>query len=275
MPVVSLINMKGGVGKTSLTLALSDFLSASYRKRILLIDLDPQANLTTACIEEQRWAFLDGKKRTIADVFDAVVRDATIAPHFEAVSRVRGAVPVQLLASTPRLAEVESEAMESDQAWRRRVGSPYLVLHQALYHLLDPYDYVIIDCPPSLGPITLNGLALTDGYLIPVMPSPVATSGLELLQRKIVQFAQGLRRPIKRYGTVVNRVDARANLHAAIIRELEGNPEAKPVWSTRIARSVRVEEGWDNPEARTLVQRWGASHDDFFALAEEFIRRVN
>jgi chromosome partitioning protein len=274
MAIVSLINRKGGVGKTTLTLALSDFLTSVYRKRILLLDLDPQANLTLACVGEDRWAELDHRHKTVADVFEDVVRNVAVAPHIEAINRIRGAIPAQLLASTPRLSDIESEAMESDQAWRRRVGSPYLVLTQALSRLSDGYDYVLLDCPPSLGVITVNGLAFSDGYLIPVMPSPVAISGIEQVVRKIGSFATGLRRSIKRYGTIINRMDGRTNLHPTIISELERNPEAKPVWATRIRASVHAEEGWAQHEARTLLQRWGSLHGDFAALTEEFIRRV-
>lgn len=274
MATVSLINRKGGVGKTTLTLALSDFLTSVYRKRILLLDLDPQANLTLACVGEQRWVELDERRKTVADVFFDIVNNVPVVPHLEVINRIRGAVPAQLLASTPRLSDIEAEAMDSDQAWRRRVGSPYLVLNQALVRLLDGYDYVLIDCPPSLGVITLNGLVFSDGYLIPVMPSPVAISGIEQVVDRIDKFAGGFRRTIKRYGTVVNRVDSRTNLHAAVIRELEGNPDAQPLWTTRVRASVRVEEGWDQHEARTLSQRWGVLQNDFLALAEEFIRRV-
>ena len=100
MAVVSIINFKGGVGKTTMTLALSDFLSSLYRKRVLLIDLDPQANLTIACIGDERWAQLDKRKETVADLFDGVVRnDSAIAPYFVETNRTTGAVPVHLLAT--------------------------------------------------------------------------------------------------------------------------------------------------------------------------------
>lgn len=274
MAVVCLINMKGGVGKTTLTLALSDFLSSLHRKRVLLIDLDPQANLTTAAIGENRWAQVDQKRRTVADAFDAIVRGEAPAVHTEIVGRVTGAVPVALIAGTPRLADIEAEAMETDQTWRIKVGSPYMVLHRALFKDLDLYDHVLIDCPPSLGVVTLNGLMLADGYLIPVMPSPVAVAGIKQLAAKIEGFSKNMRRPLKRYGTVVNRIDARTNLHLTIIRELEKQPEVTPIWNSRIRHSVRAEEGWDDSSSKTLIQRWGALYPDLMTFTEEFTRRV-
>ncbi|WP_309897179.1 ParA family protein [Archangium sp.] len=274
MTVVSLINRKGGVGKTTLTLALADHLSSLYRKRILLLDLDSQANLSTAAIGEERWQDLDRGRQTVADVFEAVVQRRSVPPHVEPVRRIKGALPVQLVASTPRLADIEADAMEGATEWRRRVGSPYLVLQQVLGPLCENFDYVLIDCPPSIGVITLNGLALSDGYLIPVMPSPIAVSGIELLVGRIQKFAKGLGRTLRRYGTVVNRIDTRTQLHHAITSELKKNPEAEPVWASQIRASVRAEEGWDQPGPRTLIQRWGTLHADFAALTEEFLRRV-
>lgn len=276
MVVVSLINRKGGVGKTTLTMALADHLSGLYRKKVLLVDLDSQANLTLAAVGEERWQELERDKATVADVFENVISRRQSTLHLETVARVKDAAAVKLIASTPRLADVEADAMEGDAEWRRRVGSPYLVLQQQIGPVCDRYDFVLIDCPPSTGVITLNGLALSDGYLIPVMPSPVAVSGIEILTARIETFAKGLRRKLKRYGTIVNRVDTRTYLHHNIIRELEGNVEATPVWKTRIRGSVRAEEGWDNHlGTQTLIQRWGILHADFAALAEEFIRRVS
>jgi chromosome partitioning protein len=225
-------------------------------------------------VGNNRWDELDKKRRTLADVFWAVVEGRDAGVHVEVVNRVSGAVPVSLVASTPRLSDVEAEAMEADQAWRRRVGSPYLVLHTALSRYTDAFDHVLVDCPPSLGVVTLNGLALSDGYLIPVTPTPVAIAGIAQLADKIASFSAGIARPLRRYGTIINAIDSRTNLHDSIIRELERQKTVTPIWSTRIRQSVRAQEGWDNPGPRTLTQRWGALYGDYQSLAEEYLRRV-
>jgi chromosome partitioning protein len=274
MTAVAMINRKGGVGKTTLCIALADILTSTFRKRILLIDLDPQANLTLAAIGSERWEKVDRAKLTLADAFLSAVQGQAAAPHIEVTHRVRGGEPVSIIASTPRLSDVEAEAMESDQAWRRRVGSPYLVVHQLLASKLDLYDYVLIDCPPSLGVITLNGLAISDGFLMPVMPSAVSMAGLNQLVDKAEAFAKSLARPIRRFGTVVNRFEAGANAHLNALRELRANRAISPVWDAIIRKSVRAEEGFDNPRPLTLTQRWGTLYPDLHAMAEEFIRRV-
>lgn len=274
MTAVCLINRKGGVGKTTLTLALSDFLSGLHRKRVLLVDLDPQANLTTSAIGVTRWAELDKRGLTVADAFQAVVRGETPRVITDAVQRVAGGIPVQLVPSTPRLSDIESEAMETDQAWRRRVGSPYLVIHQLLSVQADAYDYVLIDCPPSLGVVTLNGLALADGYLMPVKPDALSTAGLPQLVAKVTAFASGLRRPLRRYGTVLNDFKSTANLGYTIRAELAADQDIGPLWDTQIGNSVKLPEGVEGHTPKTLTQRWTTALPDLNALTQEFLRRV-
>lgn len=274
MPVVSLINRKGGVGKTTLTLALADFLAASFRKRVLLIDLDAQANLSVACIGESQWDRLERAEMTLADTFRDVVDGRDPRLHIETVHRISGAVPVSLLVSTPRLQDVEEEAMEGDPAWRMRVGSPYLVLHNVLLKHIDQYDVVLVDCPPALRAVSLNGIAISHGYLLPVMPSPVSIAGLKQVITRLDAFAKGLRRPLLRYGTVVNRFSRANNLHASVLGELKKEPGFAPIWNSIVGATVGIERGYADHEPRTLVQRWGPAYSDLSALAEEFVRRV-
>lgn len=182
---------------------------------------------------------------------------------------VRGA-PCSLLAATPRLIGVEARL--EDQERPSRLGSQYLTLHSVLARRLPAYDYTLIDCPPSLGTLTRNGLAISDGVLIPVAPTAISAVGLSQLIERLDHFGKGLGRPLKRYGTILNLVE-HGNAPEAVTRQLTANPDAQPIWTTRIARSVRAHEGYA-PGQRTLVQRWGTLAPDLAALAEEFTRRV-
>lgn len=273
MSVVAIVNRKGGVGKTTLTVALADFLTALHNKRILLIDLDAQGNLTIACVGDDRWQELERARWTVADVFDDVVHGRSPFVHKEPVSRIHRARAISLIPGTPRLADVEAEALEGDQRWKKRI-EPNRILQSALQRHTEAYDYTLVDCPPSLTLSSYNGLALADGYLIPVMPSHVAVYGIEQIGARIDAFSMQIGRKLKRYGTIVNRVDTRTNSHAAVIAELERNPDAAPVWKTKVRASVRAEEGWRNPDSLTLSQRWGTLYGDLEALAQEFVRRV-
>lgn len=273
MSTVAIVSRKGGVGKTTLTVALADFLDAIYGKRVLLIDLDPQSSLTIACVGDERWHALEAARRTMADVFDAAAQGRSSPSCEVEVHRVTGARPTRLLPGTPRLADIEVETEEGASRWTN-AADRYLVLRKALRSVVEEYDYVLIDCPSVLTWTVFNGLALSDGYIVPVMPTHVAVSGIEQTGRKISALGKQIDRTPRRYGTIVNRVDARASRQAAIIADLERSPEVAPVWKSRVRAGTRAEEGWMSPGPQTLLQRWGPLYGDLDALAQEFVRRI-
>jgi chromosome partitioning protein len=146
--------------------------------------------------------------------------------------------------------------------------------------VIKAYDYVLIDCPPSIGMITLNALTMSSGYLIPTIPDYVSTVGLTQVTQRVKQHAVGLRRKIPLYGTVVNRFKRGARLHPAILEELRGRPEAQPLWDTIIPDTVRAEEALNQTAGlMTLKARYGggphALYTSFEALAAEFLQRVS
>lgn len=274
MAVVCMVNFKGGVGKTTLCLALADFLSGIHQRRVLLIDLDPQANLSFACVGEERWGMLDKKELTVADAFRQVSERRPRVLHVEMVSRVARALPVAVVVSTPRLTDVETDILGAPTARGARAVGPYDLLREALGRNLAAYDDVIIDCPPSLGVITLNGLAMADGWLVPVMPTPVAVAGVPQLFARVQEFTKTIGHPLRKYGTIINAYSAGTNLHASTLHEVAGRKEFQPVWNTRIRYSVRLGEGYAGAGPKTLSQRWGTAYADLLALAEEYTRRV-
>lgn len=286
MAVVCLVNRKGGVGKTTLTLGLADFLTAMHGLSILVIDVDPQANASLALIGEDEWKVLDDAKLTVADLFETAIKPLTPSKPKNPISFIRKATrikgvpqPVHLLASSPRLQAIEEAAMETLASWSLYAGSPYLILHQALFaRVINDYDFVLIDCPPSLGLITLNALSMSSGYLIPTIPDYVSTVGLTQITAKVAQHALGIRRKIPLYGTIVNRFKRAAHLHSTILEELRGRPEAQPLWDTIIPDTVRAEEALNQDAGViTLKARYGSNHalyTSFEALAAEFLQRV-
>lgn len=287
MAIVCMVSRKGGIGKTTLTLALADFLSTIHSRNVLVIDVDPQANASVNLLGEQEWKALDDSCRTLADVFAQAITPAlpvTIDPNdfIYQVTRVKGASgAVHVVASSPRLQDVEDEAMETLPRWAAYAGSPYLILHRALStRIVDSYDYVLIDCPPSMSLITMNALAISSGYLIPTIADYVSTAGLTQMTTKVKHHADGLRRKLPLYGTVVNRFKRAARLHNTMLAELQSRPEAQPVWSTVIPDTVRAEEALkQDAGVMTLKQRYGGSSDalyaPFAALATEFLQRIS
>jgi chromosome partitioning protein len=182
--VVSFINLKGGVGKTTTAVAVAEMLAHEERKHVLLIDLDPQTNATVTLISEEKWAELDREGRTIAQLFDDRINPQN-SPKFDIekaiaqrVSTVNdGIARLDLLPSSIRLIDLQDRipmiAMSGNFT-----ANPLDILRNALAPVIDRYDYVIIDCPPSLGTVTKNGLRLSTGYVIPTIPDIVSTWGI-------------------------------------------------------------------------------------------------
>jgi chromosome partitioning protein len=288
MIAVCIVNRKGGVGKTTLTIALADFLSTLHGYRILVVDLDPQANASLALLGEQGWFNADKAKATVADLFEVVRDQRDIPTGFGrrlvrlGTERIKGSLKrVSIVPCSPRLQEIEEEMMEGDSGWRYVIGSQYFILHRALANeVFSDFDYVLIDCPPALGVATLNGLTAATGFLIPTIADHVSTIGAAQLMGRIERHSRDLRRHLKHYGTIVNRFKTGTRLHSAVLAEMQTKREFQPVWATIIPDTVKSEEGYlPHDTTLTLKGRYGGQSHNYFTalgqLAEEFIRRVS
>lgn len=288
MVAVCVVNRKGGVGKTTLTIALADFLSTLHGYRILVVDLDPQANASLALLGEDGWFAAENARLTVADLFDAVRAQGDIPAGLghrlvrSGTERVKGSLKrISVVPCSPRLQEIEEGMMEGESGWRYVIGSPYFILHSALVNeVFSRFDYVLIDCPPALGVATLNGLTAATGFLIPTIADHISTIGAPQLVDRIRRHGEHLRRPLKHYGTIVNRFKSSTRLHSAVLAEMQSKPEFLPVWDTRIPDTVKSEEGYlSHDTTLTLKGRYGGQSHHYFAalgaLAEEFIRRIS
>ncbi len=177
--VTSIINLKGGVGKTTLTLALAHYLAGEHGKRVLVIDLDPQTNATIALVTERRWRERDQGGQTLYQLFkDQLDGTQLFSPRdaiLTRVSNVNGGIPgLDLLPSSIRLHRIQDKITKIADLDTFR-GGPVFALRDSLREVLPHYDHVLIDCPPNLGVITLNGIALSRYFLIPVVPDILST----------------------------------------------------------------------------------------------------
>ena len=179
--VFSTINLKGGVGKTTTTVAMAEFMSGKMGKKVLVIDLDPQTNSTVMLIGEKRWDELNKKGHTLARLFQDAIEDVK---HFDfdatlqrGVSNVREARTIDLLPSSMDLIDVQ-DLLAFIPPGRFHAVTPNQLLERAVKSHLPDYDVVIIDCPPNLGLITQNGLRISDGFVIPTIPDVLSTYGI-------------------------------------------------------------------------------------------------
>ena len=217
----TLVNQKGGVGKTTTAINLGACL-ARLDQRVLLVDLDPQANATSS---------LGIDKHTVSSgTYEALLGEVSVVAQILHNPRLR----ISILPSSPALVGAEIELVNE----LGREGK----LRQALEPLADRFDYILIDCPPSLGLLTVNGLmAARDGVLIPVQCEYLALEGLGELMHTIERVRGALFPSLNVRGVVLTMYDTRTHLSADVVKEVQ-KFFGELVFRTIIPRSVRLAE---------------------------------
>jgi len=218
--IYALVNQKGGVGKTTTAINLGAYL-AELGQRVLIVDLDPQANATSC---------LGVDKNTITNGTYEALSGGAAASSILMNERLK----LALLPSSPALAGAEVELVNQEHREQR--------LKQALQPLVGRYDYILIDCPPSLGLLTINGLiAAKDGALVPVQCEYLALEGLGLLTQTIQRVRQSLFPGMKVRGVVLTMFDPRTNLATDVVTEVNRHFPGQ-VFKSVVPRSVRLAE---------------------------------
>ena len=219
--IYTLVNQKGGVGKTTTAINIAAYL-AQLGQRVLVVDLDPQANATSS---------LGVDKRAVqGSTYDALLNGEAPA----AAILINERLNLSVLPSSPALAGAEIELVEED-------GREYR-LRDALESLDGKYDYILIDCPPSLGLLTVNGLiAARDGVLVPVQCEYLALEGLGQLTQTIQRVQSSLFPGLKVRGVILTMFDPRTNLSTDVVREVN-NHFPGLVFKSVVPRSIRLAE---------------------------------
>lgn len=284
--VISVINLKGGVGKTTTSVAIAEILAHEHNKHVLLIDLDPQTNATVTLISEEQWQELDKEGKTVAQLFEDKIR-STEPDKFNVreaivknVSTINNGIPrLDLLASSIKLIDLQDQ-VPLIALTGNYTNNPLEILRVALQPVIDMYDYIIIDCPPSLGTITKNGLRISNSYIIPTIPDIVSTWGIYQIVDNVERFANEIGRKIPSLGIVATKVQTN-NLHASIIRDLKngqlgkfGDPDAAreqpSLFKNTIPQAVTVSRGADvQADIRTFKGKYGAAYSAYQGLTKE------
>lgn len=280
--IVSTINLKGGVAKTTTTVGLAETLSAERGKKVLVIDLDPQTNATTMLIGEDRWKKLNAQEHTLArlfkDALDPTAKKFDLKATLQkGVSDVSEARTVDLLPSSLDLIDIQDQ-LASTPSGKYYSVNPIELLWRAVKGILDDYDIVLVDCPPNLGIITLNGLRISDGYIIPTVPDHMSTYGIPQIVTRIKGFASEIAEDIEPLGILVTKYQANSTVHNTVMGSLEAGKDA-PLFDTVIRQANQVAAAAEfTPHGRTLRQKYGSGQNGltptYIELADELWERL-
>lgn len=219
--IYTFVNQKGGVGKTTTTINLAAYL-AKLGQRVLVVDLDPQANATSSLGVD--------KQAVQGSTYDALLNGDAPASYILYNERLK----IALLPSSPALAGAEIELVDE-------LGREFR-LKTALESLNKKYDYILVDCPPSLGILTVNGLiAARDGVIVPVQCEYLALEGLGQLTQTIQRVQSILFPDLRVRGVVLTMFDPRTNLSSDVVKEVNNHFPGQ-VFNSVIPRSIRLAE---------------------------------
>ncbi|WP_092074543.1 AAA family ATPase [Dendrosporobacter quercicolus] len=247
--VIAIANQKGGVGKTTTSVNLSACL-AELGKKVLLIDIDPQGNATSG--------FGFNKSELKRCTYDALVNDVPI-PSMEIQTQIDN---LKLLPATIQLAGAEIELVA--------IMSRETKLKRALDRIKYDYDYVIIDCPPSLGLLTINSLTAANSVLVPIQCEFYALEGLSQLMKTVSLVQKNLNPILTLEGVVLTMFDARTNLSIQVVDEVKNHFRQK-VYQTIIPRNVRLSEAPSHGQPVIKYDPKSKGAEVYFDLAREVI----
>lgn len=254
--IIAVTNQKGGVGKTTTAISLSACL-ADCGKRTLLVDLDPQGNATSGLGID--------KTSLTKNLYDCLIEHT---PMTEVVQNTM----IKKLAVIPATMDLAGAAVELVTVPQREYVLKN-VLSAYLQSLKKPYDYVIMDCPPSLGLLTVNALATADSVLIPVQCEFYALEGLAQLMQTVEMVRSSLNDKLHLLGLLMTMYDGRTNLSIQVTEEVKKYFSGQ-VFQTIIPRNVRLGEAPSHGEPITIYDPHSKGAEVYKKLAKEVIRRV-
>ncbi len=249
--IISIVNQKGGVGKTTSAVNLAAGLGIQGKK-VLLLDIDPQGNTTSGYGIDRRNVKVSSYDLLVGD---KTVKDAAIVTKFKNVT---------VVPSSMDLAGAEIELIDLDNRNEK--------LKQKLLPVRNDYDFILIDCPPSLGLITINALTVSDSVMVPIQCEYYALEGLSQLISSVRQVKRIYNPNLEVEGILLTMYDGRLNLTQQVVGEIKKYFKDK-LYSTVIPRAVRLSEAPSFGEPIQYYDKHSKGADAYNNLAKEFLKK--
>ena len=250
--IIAIANQKGGVGKTTTAINLSACL-AEAGKRVLMLDCDPQGNATSGLGVNKNTAEITSYDILIGE---ATAEEAIVHTEYDGLD---------IIPSNINLSGAEIELIGVEQK--------EYILQKQIYPLRDRYDFIIIDCPPSLNMLTVNAMTTADTVLVPIQCEYYALEGLSQLIHTINLVNKRLNPSLKMEGVVFTMYDARTNLSLQVVENVKANLK-QTIYKTIIPRNVRLAEAPSHGMPINVYDSRSAGAESYRLLAEEVIEHV-
>ena len=293
--VISTVNMKGGVGKTTLTVNLATCLAKNHGKRVLVVDLDSQISATLSLMPPQEFAKLRKARRTLSYLIDQLVRPHIQRKYFTpdlVCSQICEISGMELL---PGDIELYDEYLVSNMLHKKAVSEgnddfqkvwnnfENILVKKIIQPVKNDYDFIIMDCAPGYNLLTRSGLAASDLYLLPARPEPLSLVGIQLLEKRIAKLKQNhssepddlLNLNLLGIVFILSSRNLFGRYYKQVLQRIEGDFDPNQIFQNRIPMDVNVAKAVDTFTPVAIANPNAPGARAFANLAEELIKKLN
>ena len=229
-------------------------------------------------IGEEKWKELDDEGHTLATLFEDVIyetkrfdMDATLQKNVSCITNVSG---LDLIPSSLKMIDIQDRLATIPQG-KFFSNNPTEIIKKAIKPIINNYDYVLIDCPPNMGLITLNGLRISDAYIIPTIPDVLSTYGIPQIISRVSEFSDNIGEDIECLGIVATKVRGQSSLHSRTLDQLKRGHDAE-LFDTVFYENNQMGEAAECVPLETLRQKWGyqGQFDRFYNFTCEVVKKM-